>query len=118
VSSDYRRAALFVDFDNIYSSLRETDPAAARVFANDPLRWSNWLEQQLGAVGPDADETIPRVLLYRICYLNPSTYGAVRPYFTRAGFRVVDCPSLTQQGKNSADIHMVIDALDLLSHSQ
>ncbi|MGY1684963.1 NYN domain-containing protein [Geodermatophilus sp. SYSU D00867] len=114
--SDYRRAALLVDFDNIYSSLRDVDPAAARVFATDPLRWSGWLEDRLGAVGPDADETTPRVLLHRTCYLNPSTYGTFRAYFTRAGFRVVDCPSLTQQGKNSADIHMVIDALDLLAH--
>ncbi len=29
---------------------------------------------------------------------------------------MVDCPSLTQQGKYSADIHMVIDALDRLAH--
>lgn len=114
--SGYRRAALFVDFDNIYSSLRNTDPAAARVFATDPLRWSRWLEEQLGAIGPDVDETTPRVLLNRTCYLNPSVYGTYRAYFTRAGFRVVDCPALTQQGKNSADIHMVIDALDLLAH--
>lgn len=112
----YRRAALLVDFDNIYSSLRSVDPAAARVFATDPMRWSSWLEERLGAVGPDADETTPRVVLHRTCYLNPSTWGNFRAYFTRAGFRVVDCPTLTQQGKNSADIHMVIDALDLLAH--
>ncbi|HEX2072742.1 MAG TPA: NYN domain-containing protein [Geodermatophilus sp.] len=112
----YRRAALLVDFDNIYSSLRSVDPAAARIFATDPMRWSAWLEERLGPVGPDADETTSRVLLHRTCYLNPSTWGTFRAYFTRAGFRVVDCPSLTQQGKNSADIHMVIDALDLLAH--
>jgi hypothetical protein len=114
--SGYRRTALLVDFDNIYSSLRSVDPAAARIFATDPMRWSSWLEERLGAVGPDADETTPRVVLHRTCYLNPSTYGNFRAYFTRAGFRVVDCPTLTQQGKNSADIHMVIDALDLLAH--
>lgn len=112
----YRRAALLVDFDNIYSSLRDVDPAAARIFATDPMRWSSWLEERLGAVGPDADETTPRVVLHRTCYLNPSVWGSFRAYFTRAGFRVVDCPALTQQGKNSADIHMVIDALDLLAH--
>jgi hypothetical protein len=112
----YRRAALLVDFDNIYSSLRSVDPAAARIFATDPMRWSGWLEERLGSVGPDADETTARIVLHRTCYLNPSTWGSYRAYFTRAGFRVVDCPSLTQQGKNSADIHMVIDALDLLAH--
>jgi hypothetical protein len=112
----YRRTALLVDFDNIYSSLLSVDPAAARIFATDPMRWSSWLEERLGAVGPDADETTPRVVLHRTCYLNPSAWGSFRAYFTRAGFRVVDCPALTQQGKNSADIHMVIDALDLLAH--
>lgn len=112
----YRRTALLVDFDNIYSSLLSVDPAAARIFATDPMRWSSWLEERLGAVGPDADETTPRVVLHRTCYLNPSAWGSFRAYFTRAGFRVVDCPALTQQGKNSADIHMVIDSLDLLAH--
>lgn len=115
-SGSYRRAALLVDFDNIYTSLRKLDPAAARVFANDPLRWATWIEERLGAVGPDSSEGTPRVLLQKICYLNPSVYRDFRPYFTRAGFRVVDCPSLTSQGKSSADIHMVIDALDLLAH--
>jgi hypothetical protein len=105
-----------VDFDNILSSLRRLDPAAARVFATDPLRWANWLQDRLGAVGPLASEETPRVLLQKICYLNPAQYGNYRAYFTRAGFRVVDCPSLTNQGKNSADIHMVIDALDMLAH--
>src|SRR5699024_1384734 len=28
---------------------------------------------------------------------------------------VVDCPSLTQQGKSSADINLVLDAVDALS---
>jgi len=112
----YRRAALLVDFDNIHTSLRRLDPSAAHVFASDPLRWATWLEERLGAVGPASSERTPRVLLQKICYLNPSVHGNYRPYFTRAGFRVVDCPSLTSQGKNSADIHMVIDALDLLAH--
>src|SRR4051794_18383558 len=115
-SVSYTRAALLVDFDNIYTSLRKLDLLAARVFANDPLRWATWIEERLGAVGPDSSEGTPRVLLQKICYLNPSVYGGFRPYFTRAGFRVVDCPSLTSQGKSSADIHMVIDALDLLAH--
>jgi NYN domain len=113
----YVRSALLVDFDNIYSSLNTTDPTAARNFATDPLRWFGWLEGTLGSVGPGADDKTPRVILYRVCYLNPARYSGYRAYFTRAGFRVVDCPALTNQGKNSADIHMVLDALDLLTHS-
>lgn len=39
--------------------------------------------------------------LIRNCYLNPTVYAKYRTYWTRAGFRVIDCPSLTQQGKSS-----------------
>lgn len=49
------------------------------------------------------------------CYLNPAAFSQYRPYFTRAGFLVVDCPSLTQQGKSSADINLVLDAVDALA---
>ena len=30
-------------------------------------------------------------------------YSKYRPYWTRAGFRVIDCPSLTQRGKSSTE---------------
>lgn len=114
-ASSYRRAALFVDFENVYIGLRNSSPAAASAFATDPGRWVRWMEQDLGPFRVDDDE-VPRVLLRRICYLEPSHSGKFRSYFTRAGFRVVDCPSLTSMGKNSADIHMVLDILDTLTH--
>ena len=65
--------------------------------------------------GIDADGEFSRRFLIRACYLNPSVFSQFRPFFTRAGFRVVDCPSLTQQGKSSADINLVLDAVDALS---
>ena len=34
----------------------------------------------------------------------------------RAGFETVDCPALTSQNKNSADIYMALDIIDLLDH--
>src|SRR6185295_15468353 len=34
-----------------------------------------------------------------------------------SAFEVVDCPPLTSGGKTSADIHMVMDILDTLSHA-
>jgi hypothetical protein len=105
-----RRSALFVDFDNVYSGLRKLDAKAADGFARNPGRLVTWLTQ-----GSD-QESLPRRFLMRLCYLNPREYGGFRPFFTSAGFRVIDCPSLTQQGKNSADIHLVIDALDTLAH--
>lgn len=33
------RAAMFVDFDNVYTGLRALDPAAAERFATDPGQW-------------------------------------------------------------------------------
>jgi hypothetical protein len=104
------RCALFVDFDNVYLGLQRLDRVAAEVFATDPGHWL----AELGT-GTDADGPFSRRFLVRACYLNPSAFAQFRPNFTRAGFQVVDCPSLTQQGKSSADINLVLDALDALS---
>ncbi|RPH57776.1 NYN domain-containing protein [bacterium] len=107
------RSALFVDFDNIYLGLQREDPAAAEQFATDPTRWLLWLQDNLPSEGEDGSK---RKVLFRRCYLNPSQFGRFRPYFTRSAFEVVDCPPLTSGGKTSADIHMVMDILDTLSH--
>lgn len=111
------RAALFVDFDNIYLGLRKMDPKAAEEFATNPSRWASWFEQ--GMPSHEMDDSInlkQRALLLRRCYLNPGSFSNYRAYFTRSAFSVVDCPPLTQQGKNSTDIHMVMDILDSLKH--
>ena len=102
------RAAMFVDFDNVYTGLQALDPAAAKRFAEDPKHWTEALAD--GVAGEDS-----RRFLIRNCYLNPVIYSKYRPYWTRAGFRVIDCPSLTQRGKSSTDINLVLDAMDALS---
>ena len=104
------RAAMFVDFDNVYTGLMALDPAAAKRFAEDPKHWTEALAD--GSTGEDS-----RRFLIRNCYLNPVVYSRYRPYWTRAGFRVIDCPSLTQRGKSSTDINLVLDAMDALSGS-
>ncbi len=103
------RCALFVDFDNVYLGLKRLDPVAADAFAGSPGTWLSALE-----TGLDDDGEFTRRFLVRACYLNPSAFSQFRPNFTRAGFSVVDCPSLTQQGKSSADINLVLDAVDAL----
>jgi hypothetical protein len=112
----YVRTALFVDFDNVYSNLNAIDPAAGEAFATDPDRWLRWMQEDMGQVVRDVAEDAGREILVRACYLNPVMYGRFRPFFTRAAFRVVDCPPLTTRGKNSADIYMVLDILDALEH--
>jgi hypothetical protein len=104
------RSALFVDFDNVYLGLLRIDPVAAEQFATEPGQWLDRLES-----GIDADGPFERRFLVRLCYLNPAPFSQFRPNFLRAGFRVVDCPSLTQQGKSSADIYLVLDAVDAIS---
>ncbi|HKV10343.1 MAG TPA: NYN domain-containing protein [Thermoanaerobaculia bacterium] len=113
-SSSHVRTALFVDFDNIYLGLQREDPTAAEQFATDPTRWLLWLQDNLPHENEEDDRK--RKVLFRRCYLNPSQFGRFRPYFTRSAFEVVDCPPLTSGGKTSADIHMVMDILDTLSH--
>lgn len=108
------RSALYVDFDNIYLGLKDLDPAAAEQFATDPARWIDWLEQGMPSHEGHRAQSPPRTLLLRHCYLNPRSFYRYRPYFTRTAFSVIDCPPLTTKGKNSSDIHMVMDILDTL----
>ncbi len=109
--------ALFVDFDNIYLTLAEQDPNLADEFATNPDRWLEWLANDLPTHYLHADGPDTRRILIRRCYLNPQSFSKYRPYFIRAAFEVIDCPPLTQRGKTSTDIHMVMDMLDALDHS-
>lgn len=107
------RCALFVDFDNVLLSLQTSSKAAARTFATSPGTWIRWFERG----GHDSSEhPEARRILLRRSYLNPERFGAYRKFFTYAGFQTVDCPSLTGMGKNSADIHMVLDIMQALEH--
>lgn len=107
------KSALFVDFDNVYSGLRKLDLSIADRFARTPQRWMRWLVESLEHPEP-AREGARRRVLVRRCYLNPQVYQRFRPAFNLAGFEIIDCPSLTSEGKTSTDIHMVLDIIDLL----
>jgi hypothetical protein len=105
------RTAIFVDFDNMFGGLTAMDPAAAESFATDPGRLLAWLEY-----GEDLDGPFRRRFLMKACYLNPDVFRRYRSFFVSAGFRAIDCPSLTQKGKSAADIHLVLDVVDTLEH--
>src|SRR6185437_14860678 len=45
-----------------------------------------------------------------------NSFPFIRHHFQRSGFEVIDCPPLTQQLKNSADIRIVMDVSDILNH--
>ncbi|MDE0627948.1 MAG: NYN domain-containing protein, partial [Bryobacterales bacterium] len=83
----------------------------ANYFATNPNRWLDWISR---IPNDRVSSDITRRVILRKCYLNPAAFSQFRIDFVRAAFEVVDCPSLTAQGKSSADIHMVLDIIDAL----
>ncbi|MBB5110495.1 MULTISPECIES: NYN domain-containing protein [Micromonospora] len=119
---DHVRAALYLDFDNVFSGLYKLDPDVAVHFAEDP---GGWLRRLATTATTDG---VRRWLVLR-CYLNPAGwvyradpdgeqtrlyFSKFRPSFVRAGFDVIDCPRYSST-KNAADIRIVVDAVDALS---
>ncbi len=123
-------SAVFVDYDNIYLSLKRKSDEAAKRFAKDAQLWIREIESGrliTPTNGPGA-EGVRRIVMNR-CYGNPvprrntsdnstdmSSFPFVRHHFLRSGFEIVDCPPLTAQLKNSSDIRMVMDVRDYLTH--
>jgi len=123
-------SAVFVDYDNIYLSLRRKSEEAARRFAKDAAVWLREIEsgRLITATNTPFSDIKRRIVMNR-CYGNPvprrnandnstdmNSFPFVRHHFLRAGFEVVDCPPLTAQLKNSSDIRMVMDVRDYLPH--
>ncbi len=123
-------SALFVDYDNIYLSLKRKSEDAAKRFAKDAGPWLREIENGRLITPTNAQfGSTPRRIVMNRCYGNPvprrnqhdnstdmNSFPFVRHHFLRAGFEVIDCPPLTAQLKNSADIRMVMDIRDLLMH--
>ena len=124
-------SAIFIDYDNIYLSLRRKNEDAARRFSKDAGLWLRALEEGrlVTANRPVMDDSPRRIVSIR-CYGNPAprrnphdnttdmnSFSFVRHNFLRAGCEVVDCPPLTNQQKNAADIRMVMDLRDYLTHA-
>ncbi len=129
-----RRAALFVDFDNVFFALLRWDERAAYGFGERPDAWLAWLEGRAEGGAPTDRRT-----LIRRCYLNPGGFadfapgravaryratrgfrervyfGEFRSAFVQAGFDVVDCPPVTSL-KNAADMKMALDVREALDH--
>jgi hypothetical protein len=109
------KTAIFIDFDNVWIGLQKLHPRAAEQFAAQPREWLSWVERGMPGEELPSDRE-PRSVLVRRCYLNPKVFHRYRADFTQAAFTVVDCPPLTHRGKTGADVHMVIDILDVLTH--
>jgi len=123
-------SAVFVDYDNIYLSLKRKSEEAAKRFAKDAALWLKGIETGLLITPTNSPTTsgVRRIVMNR-CYGNPvprrnatdnstdmNSFPFVRHHFLRSGFEIVDCPPLTAQLKNSSDIRMVMDVRDYLTH--
>ena len=104
-------AAMYIDFDNFFGGLIAADPDSAVEVATNPSTWLARLTHEHSGDGG-------RRWLALRCYMNPAGwvtnprveterlyFSKFRPYFVRAGFEVVDCPTLAR-GKNAADIRI------------
>jgi hypothetical protein len=128
-SAEVCLSALFVDFDNVYLSLRRQNEEAAGRFARNPAEWlSRIATGGLVRFKSHQDYVRRRFAVARV-YGNPGrklvsrggphdphNFATVRTNFMMAGLEVVDCQPLSSQFKNGTDIKMACDIRDFLEH--
>ena len=93
--TDIRNMALFCDFENVALGVRDAKYAAF-----------------------DIQKVLERLLLkgsivVKKAYCDWARYKEFKAPMHEAAFELIDIPHVRQSGKNSADIRMVVDALDL-----
>ena len=87
--------ALFCDFENIALGVRDTKYAQFDI---------NVVLERLLVKGS---------IIVKKAYCDWERYKTFKAAMHEAAFELIDIPHLRQSGKNSADIRMVVDALDL-----
>ena len=94
-SSDERNMAVFCDFENVAIGVREAKYQKFDV--------KKVLERLL----------VKGSIVVKKAYCDWERYKDFKPQMHEAAFELIEIPHLRQSGKNSADIRMVVDALDL-----
>jgi len=95
VSSDDRNLALFCDFENVALGVRDAK------YAKFDIR--RVLERLL----------LKGSIVVKKAYCDWDRYKEFKAPMHEAAFELIEIPHVRQSGKNSADIRMVVDALDL-----
>jgi uncharacterized protein (TIGR00288 family) len=93
--SDVDNLAVFCDFENIAIGVRKSN--------YDDFDISKVIERLL----------LKGNIVHKKAYCDWSHYTEFKPAMHEAAFELIEIPRLRQSGKNSADIRMVVDALDL-----
>ncbi len=93
--SETKSMAVFCDFENIALGVKDANYAKFDI--------QLVLEKLL----------IKGTIIVKKAYCDWSRYRDFKPTMHEASFELIDIPHLRQSGKNSADIRMVVDALDL-----
>lgn len=94
-ASETKNMAVFCDFENVALGVRDAH--------YDQFDISKVLERLL----------LKGNIVVKKAYCDWSRYKALRPAMHEASFELIEIPHVRQSGKNSADIRMVVDALDL-----
>lgn len=92
---DDAKIALFMDFENIALGVRE---AKYKTFE---------ISKVLGRLVEKGK------IVHKKAYASWEDYGKYKKPFHESGIELVEVPRTSYSGKNSADIHLVVDALDL-----
>jgi uncharacterized protein (TIGR00288 family) len=95
IQADTRNLALFCDFENIALGVRD---------ARYPQLDIRLVIERLLLKGS---------IVVRKAYCDWDRYKDFKAGMHQAGFELIEIPHVKQSGKNSADIRMVVDALDL-----
>jgi uncharacterized protein (TIGR00288 family) len=99
-NQEEQKLALFIDIDNVVIGLRETGHPKFDV----KLLISRLLEKG-------------KIVIKR-AYADWNRYSEYKRAFHESAFELIDIPASRLTGKNSADIRMVVDAMDLASNKE
>src|SRR5204862_7374333 len=97
IQGETRNMAVFCDFENIALGVREAK--------YDKFDMKKVLERLL----------VKGSIVVKKAYCDWDRYKEFKAPMHEAAFELIEIPHLRQSGKNSADIRMVVDALDLCS---
>lgn len=95
--------AVFIDFENLALGVRDVSKGKSREFQIEMVL-KRLLEKGR--------------IVYKRAYCDWTHYRNATRDFHGQGVELIDIPQTKMSGKNSADIHMVVDALDLCHAKQ